>query len=121
MVANMLNGKVNQILAMAMSFAENSELQQALSGYDGERAKELTFKSFQRLKNSSVLSSFNFICLPPYRFFRAHKPDKYGDDLCGFRFADHESVFSLTDLLVVLFRCRETVDTFQPLKWPAGK
>ncbi len=84
-VKNLLAEKKMQAMTIASVYAENAELQRALANRDREEVRRLTLKSFLRLKESYNLAQFQVHLPPAISFFRAHKPEKFGDDLSSFR------------------------------------
>ncbi len=84
-VKNLLAEKKMQATTIASVYAENAELQRALANRDREEVRRLTLGSFLRLKESYNLAQFQVHLPPAISFFRAHKPEKFGDDLSSFR------------------------------------
>ncbi len=71
--------------ALAVTIANSPELQQAFA--EGHRAAlaRLTKSTFDELKKRYGVRQFQFHTVDAHSFFRAHKPEKYGDDLSAFR------------------------------------
>ncbi len=84
-VKKLLADKEMQATIIARVYAENAELQRALANRDREGVRKLTLGSFLRLKESYNLAQFQVHLPPAISFFRAHKPEKFGDDLSSFR------------------------------------
>ncbi|MBF0424208.1 MAG: HAMP domain-containing protein [Magnetococcales bacterium] len=65
---------------------QNQELMRAFASGDREALRKLTVPFFeQRLKNAFGIELFHFHLPPATSFFRAHEPDKFGDDLSDSR------------------------------------
>lgn len=58
---------------------------EAFANRDRERLKELTLPVYKALKKSYDISQFQFHTPPARSFLRLHNPEKYGDNLTGFR------------------------------------
>jgi methyl-accepting chemotaxis protein len=85
MVKNLIESKALQAQAMATVYAENDQLQQALADQNREGVEKLTLDGFRNMKKTFDLSQMQVHLPPAISFFRAHKPEKYGDDLSVFR------------------------------------
>ncbi|MCV6588910.1 MAG: methyl-accepting chemotaxis protein [Marinobacterium sp.] len=74
-------------LAEAMSFlvASLPQMQQSLAQGDRSALAATTVPLFKQLKPLYGVRQFQFHLPPAVSFLRAHKPEKYGDDLSGFR------------------------------------
>jgi len=69
----------------AVLVAEIPAVQQALAEHDRETLATLFLPGFERLKQAHGVRQFQFHLPPATSFFRVHRPDKFGDDLSGFR------------------------------------
>ena len=74
-------------LAMAMSelYATTPEIQQAFARRDRVALAERLVPLFDHLRQQYAVRQFQFHLPPATSFLRVHKPEKYGDDLSGFR------------------------------------
>ncbi len=82
---NLIESKILQAHTMAMVYAENTQLQHALADHNREEIKNLILGSYLNLKKPLNLAQMQVHLAPAISFFRAHKPEKYGDDLSTFR------------------------------------
>ncbi len=82
---NLLSDKAMQATTIASVYAENDELQRALADRDRKEVRRITLASFLGLKETYNLAQFQIHRPPAISFFRAHKPEKFGDDLSSFR------------------------------------
>ncbi|MCL7743737.1 methyl-accepting chemotaxis protein [Guyparkeria hydrothermalis] len=74
-------------LAEAMSVVVSSipDVGQAMAERDRERLADMMLPIFPPLKEDFGARQFHFHLPPAISFFRVHKPEKFGDDLSGFR------------------------------------
>jgi len=74
-------------LAQAMSFiiASTPEIQTAFSEGRRDDLASRTVPLFKELKKRYAARQFQFHTVPAISFLRAHKPEKFGDDLSSFR------------------------------------
>ena len=74
-------------LATAMSYLVSTtpEVQQAFANKDREQLSNRMVPVFGELKSRYAVRQFQFHLPPATSFLRAHKPQKFGDDLSGFR------------------------------------
>ena len=82
---NLLADRAMKAMTIASVYAENDELKEALANRDREKIRKITLGSFRRLKDMFNLAQFQVHLAPAISFFRAHKPEKFGDDLSSFR------------------------------------
>ncbi len=73
-------------LAMAQQFATSPEIIRAVADHDREKLSELTLTRFQNCRKQNGMAQLHFHIPPAISLFRAHKPEKHGDDLSSFRF-----------------------------------
>jgi methyl-accepting chemotaxis protein len=71
--------------ALATLVAEMPEVQQAFAKGDRPRLGAATLGAYSLLKQRYAADQFQFHTPPAVSFFRVHKPEKFGDDLSGFR------------------------------------
>ncbi len=74
-------------LAQALSavVAANPDVQQAMAAGDRERLAAIAVPMFKVMKQHYNVRQFQFHTPPATSFLRAHKPEKFGDDLSAFR------------------------------------
>ncbi len=74
-------------LAQAMSFiiASTPEIQQEFANNQRDELAARTVPLFKELKQKYAVRQFQFHTPPATSFLRAHKPQKFGDDLSSFR------------------------------------
>ncbi|GHD56765.1 methyl-accepting chemotaxis protein [Thalassobaculum fulvum] len=71
--------------AMAASVAGNTAVQEALAARDRDRLAALVVPQYKALAADQDVEQFQFHLAPATSFLRVHKPEKFGDDLSGFR------------------------------------
>jgi methyl-accepting chemotaxis protein len=71
--------------AMGALVAMIPEVQQAFAEQDRNRLAELFVPGFKTLKAEYGIAQFQFHTPPATSFLRVHGPEKFGDDLSGFR------------------------------------
>ncbi|MDG4867845.1 methyl-accepting chemotaxis protein [Guyparkeria sp. 1SP6A2] len=71
--------------AMSLSISRIPDLQQAMAERDRERIAQMTLPMYDTLRDDYGVRQFHFHLPPAQSFFRVHKPQKFGDDLSGFR------------------------------------
>lgn len=71
--------------AMATVVAATPEIQQEFASGQRDALAERTVPLFQQLKKDYAVRQFQFHTPPATSFLRAHKPEKFGDDLSSFR------------------------------------
>jgi len=83
-VVNDVEGVTARAEAGILSLVSNPDVREAFARRDRDRLAALTVPVFAALKDRGV-EQLQFHIPPATAFFRAHMPDKYGDDLSGFR------------------------------------
>ncbi|MFW5680867.1 MAG: methyl-accepting chemotaxis protein [Pseudomonadota bacterium] len=76
---------VNTAVAGARIYALLPPVREAFAAGDRDRLAALTVSGFEDLQRSIGARQMQFHVSPATSFFRAHMPDKYGDDLSSFR------------------------------------
>ena len=76
-------GRIAQ--AMSSIVASNHEMSKAMADGQRELLAEQAIPLFERLKKQYAVQQFQFHLPPATSFFRAHKQNKFGDDLSTFR------------------------------------
>jgi len=71
--------------SLAESIARQPHLTEAFARRDREALRKQTVPIFQRLEKLAGVKQFQFHLPPATSFFRAHRPNKFGDDLSSFR------------------------------------
>ena len=71
--------------ALAVTIAASPELEKAFAERDRVALARLTKQTFAELKHRYGVRQFQFHTPDVHSFLRAHKPEKFGDDLSGFR------------------------------------
>ncbi|WP_038050767.1 methyl-accepting chemotaxis protein [Thioalkalivibrio sp. ALJ1] len=71
--------------AMAQAVARIPDVEEAMANGDRERLAAMTVPSFESLSSDFGVSQYQFHTPPATSFLRVHRPDRYGDDLSGFR------------------------------------
>ncbi|WP_018145410.1 methyl-accepting chemotaxis protein [Thioalkalivibrio sp. AKL6] len=71
--------------AMAETVARIPDVQEAMADGDRDRLAALTVPSFESLSADYGVRQYQFHTPPATSFLRVHRPDRYGDDLSGFR------------------------------------
>jgi methyl-accepting chemotaxis protein len=71
--------------AMATVVAATPEIQQEFASGQRDALAERTVLLFKQLKQDYAVRQFQFHTPPATSFLRAHKPEKFGDDLSSFR------------------------------------
>ena len=71
--------------AMSVAISHIPDVGQAMAEGNRERLAEMTTPIFPTLKEDFGARQFHFHLPPAVSFFRVHKPEKFGDDLSGFR------------------------------------
>ncbi len=84
-VVSTIGNRTRFASALAVSLANTHELQQAFASGDRAALATLTAPIFGELKQRYGVRQFQFHTPDAHSFFRAHKPEKFGDDLSGFR------------------------------------
>jgi len=84
---NQIDMETNRAHAMIQALAETAPVQEAFAARDREALAALTVPGFAKLKSDFGVRQFQFHIAPATSFLRVHKPEKFGDDLSGFRFS----------------------------------
>ncbi len=71
--------------ALSASMAANPEVQQAMLAGDRQRLADIVVPVYQAMKQRYDVRQFQFHTPDARSFLRAHKPEKFGDDLSSFR------------------------------------
>jgi len=71
--------------SVATSLATNPDITAAFAARDRDRLLELTEAPFAALQEEYGAAQLQFHTPPATSFLRTHMPDRYGDDLSGFR------------------------------------
>ena len=74
-----------QALAGSALVAGVPDVQQAMKAGDRDRLAAMFVPAFPALKDQYQVRQFQFHLPPATSFLRVHKPEKFGDDLSGFR------------------------------------
>ena len=81
LVTSLIQSKASQARAIATMCAATSENAKAVADKDTPRLRDLTLSKFIYMKKEFNLSQLQFHLPPATSLFRAHEPDKFGDDL----------------------------------------
>ncbi|MFH1034447.1 MAG: cache domain-containing protein [Pseudomonadota bacterium] len=84
-VRNALSARGAEAEAMASYLAAMPQLQKALAEQDRPTIQALTLEAYQASKQKLGMAQLQFHLPPATSFFRAHMPQKFGDDLSSFR------------------------------------
>lgn len=84
-LVNAIDAESRRALAMSAVLAKIPEVQQALADQDRDRLAAWFLPGFSALKKDHSVAQFQFHLPPAVSFLRVHKPEKFGDDLSGFR------------------------------------
>ncbi len=84
-VMGMFDSKIQQAMALASAMAIDQDNAAAVANHDTAALKKRNLKKFLYLKKAYNLSQFQFHLPPAISLFRAHKPEKFGDDLSSIR------------------------------------
>ena len=71
--------------ALAIEVASNPDVQKAFAEGDREQLLALTQPAYQQLNETYHLTQFQFISSPATAFLDLQAPERYGDELAGFR------------------------------------
>ena len=71
--------------AMSVAIANIPDVGKAMAERDRDRLAEMTLPIYPTLRDDFGVRQFHFHLPPAESFFRVHKPEKFGDDLSGFR------------------------------------
>ncbi len=84
-VRSEIESRIQLASALAITISDVDELQRAFADRDREKIDQLTRGIFHDLQKRYGVRQFQFHLPDGRSFFRAHKPEKFGDDLSGFR------------------------------------
>lgn len=88
-LADGLNSQIEQetmrAQAMAQMLADSPPIKAAFAARDRALLESLTLPGFAELKESFGARQVQFHTAPATSFLRVHRPEKFGDDLSGFR------------------------------------
>ncbi|MFN2382363.1 MAG: methyl-accepting chemotaxis protein [Guyparkeria sp.] len=76
-------GRLAEALSTAMS--RIPDIERAMADRDRERISEITLPMFASMRDEYGVVRSHYHLPPAVSFFRVQKPEKYGDDLSGFR------------------------------------
>ncbi|WP_019022453.1 methyl-accepting chemotaxis protein [Thioalkalivibrio sp. ALE23] len=80
-----LDQEADRGTAMAQAVAAIPDVQQAFARRDREQLHAMTVPGFDHLYEEYGVRQYQFHTPPATSFLRAHRPDRYDDDLSGFR------------------------------------
>ncbi|RYD01851.1 hypothetical protein N752_27990 [Desulforamulus aquiferis] len=83
-IENAFDSQINSARYSALSISENPDIQKTFAERNRAEIARLTMPIFNELKAEGI-SQLQFHIPPATAFYRAHKPDNYGDDLSSFR------------------------------------
>ncbi|GIL39418.1 methyl-accepting chemotaxis protein [Roseiterribacter gracilis] len=81
-----IRSESDRALSMATLYAVETAVQDAFAAKDRDALAKLTVPGFKQLKEQHGAEQIQFHLAPAVSFLRLHKPEKFGDDLSGFRF-----------------------------------
>jgi len=79
-----LAGEARRALSLAAATAENRDIARAFAAGDRDALSRMLVPGFAALRDQGV-RQFQFHTAPATSFLRVHRPDRFGDDLSGFR------------------------------------
>lgn len=82
---SLIKGWNQDALNRAVLVAEIPMVQEAMANQDRETLEKLFVPGFQAMQENNGVKQFQFHLPPATSFLRIHKPEKFGDDLSGFR------------------------------------
>ncbi|MCF8481683.1 MAG: HAMP domain-containing protein [Rhodospirillum sp.] len=80
-----INVQATRAADMAWSVALNADVQKAMAEGDREALARAYVPGFKAFSETRGVKQFQFHKAPAMSFLRVHKPEKFGDDLSGFR------------------------------------
>jgi methyl-accepting chemotaxis protein len=80
-----IGDQAQRALDMATLVSENPDVQRAFAAGDRDFLRATYEPGFAKMKAEHGVRQFQFHLPPATSFLRVHKPEKYGDDLSGFR------------------------------------
>jgi len=81
-----IHAEADRALLLADSLARNPDIAARFAAGDRGELARLLVPAFAEMKGPYALSQLQFHLPPATSFFRAHMPEKFGDDLSSFRF-----------------------------------
>jgi methyl-accepting chemotaxis protein len=81
-----LDSEIKRAVSMAHVIASNAQIQARFAAGDREALVAATVPGFAALKANDGVVQLQFHVAPATSFLRAHRPEKFGDDLSSFRF-----------------------------------
>ena len=84
-VLNRIHERSNIALLLASELADNLKIQKAVAEHDRDSLADMTEEYFKTRSSKYGIAQLHFHLPPAISLFRAHKPEKYGDDLSSFR------------------------------------
>lgn len=84
-VQNHINDGSNKALALARLVASDQRIKKAVADHDVQTLSDLVLDRFESFREASKMAQFQFHIPPATSLFRAHAPEKNGDDLSSFR------------------------------------
>lgn len=88
-ITHQINSQLNNTELAVISIAENKAVVEAFANRDRDMLLELLMNSYSEV--SDRVAQFQFHLPDSTSFLRLHKPEKFGDDLSGFRFTVNEA------------------------------
>jgi len=85
-VYNQIDQRAGTALALARMTASDPRITSAVAEHDWETLSEITLSRFKKNRKANGMAQLHFHIPPAISLFRAHKPEKHGDDLSSFRF-----------------------------------
>ncbi|WP_417316839.1 cache domain-containing protein [Emcibacter sp.] len=80
-----IDAEARRARSMAEAVAANKAVEDAFAAGDREALAKMFAGHFKDLKENTGVRQFQFHSPPAISFLRVHKPEKFGDDLSGFR------------------------------------
>ncbi len=80
-----IEAESHRALALAAAIAGQPDIQAAFAARDRDRLAAMVVPGFAEMKRDHGVSQYQFHEAPAISFLRVHKPEKFGDDLSGFR------------------------------------
>ncbi len=81
-----VKSEADRALSLAASFADNAVARDAFASRDRDALQAMLGPVFKGLKDRHGVRQLQFHLAPATSFLRVHRPEKFGDDLSGFRF-----------------------------------
>ncbi|HOV02867.1 MAG TPA: methyl-accepting chemotaxis protein, partial [Kaistiaceae bacterium] len=80
-----IEAESHRALSLAAAIAGQPDIQAAFAARDRDRLAAMIVPGFADMKRDHGVSQYQFHEAPAISFLRVHKPEKFGDDLSGFR------------------------------------